>query len=61
MTGSSATIGTILKYHNHLGKYFNEDQLISPYDNTVFDFNIGRYIGNDLRTAQEIIQEIQAY
>ena len=50
-----------VEYHNHLGKYFNEDQLISPYDNTVFDFNIGRYIGNDLRTAQEIIQEIQAY
>lgn len=48
-------------YHNRLSQYFDEDQLLSPYDNTVFDPDTGRYVGNGLCDVQEIVQAIITY
>lgn len=49
------------EYHNRLSQYFDEDQLLSPYDNTVFDPDTGRYVGNGLCDVQEIVQAIITY
>lgn len=48
------------EYKNRLNQYFDKGQLISPFDNTVYDSDQG-YIGNGLCSATEIIPVILSY
>ena len=49
------------EYNAQLNQVINPNLAISPWDNTTYDSNTHRYVGNGLCNKQEIIQKIRAY